>query len=89
MNDVVVENAKLTEKGQITLPKDIRTALGVSAGDRVTLVQQDDQVVMMNAAVYAMKVLQLAMRGEAERAGIESEEDVNVLIAKMRAEENA
>jgi hypothetical protein len=42
---------------------------------------------MMNSTVYAMKVLQNEMTGEAEKAGLNSEEDVDRLIAEIRAEE--
>ena len=61
MQNVLVDNAKVMAKGQITLPKDIREALGVKTGDRVTLISQDNQVIMMNSAVYAMKMLQSSM----------------------------
>ena len=88
MENVLVDNAKVMAKGQITLPKDIRDALGVQTGDRVTLIRKDDQVIMMNAAVYAMKMLQTAMKGEAEKAGITSDEDISAMIAEMRAEDN-
>ena len=87
MEDVLVDNAKVMAKGQITLPKDIRTALGVSTGDRVTLIKQADQVIMMNSAVYAMKMLQQAMEGEAKKADLASDEDVAAMIMDMRAEE--
>jgi AbrB family looped-hinge helix DNA binding protein len=87
MENIIVDNAKVMAKGQITLPKDIREALGVAAGDRVTLIRQNDQVIMMNSAVYAMKMLQRAMEGEAEKAGLRSETDVDNLISEMRAEE--
>ena len=87
MAELIVDNAKVMAKGQITLPKEIRSALGVSTGDRVTLIKQDDQVIMMNSAVYAMKVLQQAMKGEAEKAGLDSEESVADIIMKMRIEE--
>ena len=87
MNAILVENAKVMAKGQITLPKDIRDALGVTTGDRVTLIRQADQVVMMNAAVYAMKVLQASMTGEAEKAGFTSAEDVTELVMTMRSED--
>ena len=87
MENILVDNAKVMAKGQITLPKDIRDALGVQAGDRVTLIRKDDQVIMMNAAVYAMKVLQEGMKGEAEKAGLYSDEDVVNMIMEMRAEE--
>ena len=88
MENVLVDNAKVMAKGQITLPKDIRDALGVQTGDRVTLIRKGDQVIMMNAAVYAMKMLQTAMEGEAEKAGITSDEDVTAIIAAMRDEDN-
>lgn len=88
MQNILVDNAKVMAKGQITLPKDIRDALGVQTGDRVTLIQKDDQVIMMNSAVYAMKMLQTAMEGEAEKAGLKSDEDVAAMIGDMRAEEN-
>jgi AbrB family looped-hinge helix DNA binding protein len=87
MENILVDNAKVMAKGQITLPKDIREALGVQAGDRVTLIRKDDQVIMMNSAVYAMKTLQRAMAGEAEKAGLASEDDVAAMIMEMRAEE--
>ena len=87
MENILVDNAKVMAKGQITLPKDIRDALGVQPGDRVTLIRKDDQVIMMNAAIYAMKMLQTAMEGEAEKAGIKSDEDITAMIAEMRAED--
>ena len=85
--EMLVDNAKVMAKGQITLPKDIRDALGVKTGDRVALISQDNQVIMMNAAVYAMKMLQTSMKGEAEKAGLRSDEDVVALIREMRSEE--
>ncbi len=86
MENILVDTAKVMAKGQITLPKDIREALGVQAGDRVTLIQRGDQIIMMNAAIYAMKTLQQAMAGEAEQAGLNSEDDVDKLIMNMRTE---
>jgi AbrB family looped-hinge helix DNA binding protein len=88
MENVLVDNAKVMAKGQITLPKDIREALGVRTGDRVTLIRRNDQVIMMNAAIYAMKMLQMGMKGEAEKAGVNSYEDVTAMVAEMRAEDN-
>jgi len=87
MENVLVDNAKVMAKGQITLPKDIREAIGVQTGDRVTLILQDNQVIMMNSAVYAMKMLQIAMEGEAEKVGLYSDDDVVTMIMEMRSEE--
>ena len=86
MNTPLVDNAKVMAKGQITLPKDIRTKLHINTGDRVTLICEDDKVIMMNAAVYAMKMLQNEMVGEAEKAGLHSDDDVVKMVMEMRAE---
>jgi hypothetical protein len=40
----------------------------------------------MNSAVYAMKMLQKEMDGEAEKAGIQSDDDVMDLVKDVRAE---
>lgn len=79
------KNAKVMSKGQITLPKEIRSKLGLSTGDRVTLICEGDQVIMMNAAVYAMKMLQKGMVGQAESAGLD-EEAIDALVAEVRGE---
>lgn len=82
-----VDNAKVMAKGQITIPKDIREVLGVSSGDRVSFVVEGNTVRLVNSAVYAMQVLQSEMRGEAERTGLTSEEDVMVLVKELRNED--
>lgn len=71
---------------QITIPKDVRDALGVSSGDRVTFIVEGQSVRMVNSAVYAMQMLQNEMAGEAKRSGLVNEDDVNTLIADMRSE---
>ncbi len=82
-----VDNAKVMAKGQITIPKDIREVLGVSSGDRVSFVVEGNTVRLVNSAVYAMQVLQSEMRGEAERTGLTSDEDVMALVREMRNED--
>lgn len=81
-----VDNAKVMSKGQITIPKDVRTVLGVSNGDRVTFVVEGNTVRIVNSAVYAMQMLQQEMQGEAEKAGLNSEEDIMALVKEVRAE---
>jgi AbrB family looped-hinge helix DNA binding protein len=84
---MIVDNAKVMSKGQITLPKDIRAQLRLGVGDRVTLICENNRVVLMNSALYALKEFQDAMQGEAERAGLKSDDDVVDLIMQMRREE--
>ena len=86
MENMIVDNAKVMSKGQITLPKEIRDRLGLSTGDRVTLICEGDQVIMMNAAVYAMKMLQKGMEGQAEKTGLDMEGAIDALVADVRRE---
>ena len=84
MNLPLMDSAKLLPKGQITIPKDIREHLSINTGDRLTLICEPDRVVLMNSAVFALKEYQQAMNGEAEKAGLHSDEDVVKLIMQMR-----
>ena len=71
-----VDNAKVMSKGQVTIPKDVRDVLGVANGDRVSFIVEGNSVRIVNSAVYAMQILQAEMAGEAENAGLTSEEDI-------------
>ena len=81
---IFVDSAKVMAKGQVTIPKDVREVL--SNGDKVTFIVEGETVRVVNAAVYAMQMLQLRMLGEAEKAGITSEEDVLALVRSIRSE---
>jgi len=86
MESTIVENAKVMSRGQITLPKDIQARIGVGAGDRVALICEGERVILMSAAVYAMRTLQSGMDGEWEKAGIDSDDDVMDVVKEVRME---
>lgn len=81
-----VDSAKVMAKGQVTIPKDIRKVLGVENGDRVTFVVEGNAVRLVNLAAYAMQIFQEEMKGEAERAGLRSDDDVIALVKELRDE---
>ena len=87
MNTAFVNDARVMTKGQITIPKNVREVLGVESGDRVTFIVEGSNVRVVNSAVYAIMRLQNQMRGEAEKAGLFSEEDVANWITQSRREE--
>ena len=88
MSTPVVETAKVLPKGQITIPKDIRDALGIKPGDRLVLVKDGDQVIMQNSAMYALRMFGKALGGAegAAAAGLDNDEDVARLLTRMRRE---
>ena len=81
-----IDNAKVMAKGQVTIPKDVRTILGLDNGSRVTFIVENGSVRMVNSAVYAMQMLQAEVAGESAKAGLIAEEDVNAAIKEIRRE---
>ncbi len=87
--NILINDARVMSKGQVTIPKNIRAALGVSTGDRVTFIVENGSVRIINSAVYAMQKFQEQMKGQAALAGLASEEDIANWITSSRQEENA
>ena len=81
------DSVRISPQGALTLPKDVRDALGVGAGGRVSFVVQGSSVQLVNTAVYAMNVIQDEMEGEAERLGFSSEKDAMAFIDDLRKAE--
>lgn len=84
-----MELAKVTSKGQITIPIDIRRKLGLKDGDKVLFVEENGRIMMVNATLTAIRQAQAAFAGEAERAGIKDEQDVVDLVSEVRRERRA
>lgn len=59
-----MEVSKVGRRGQITLPRDVRRALGVTEGDRVAFVRRGDEYV-----VQALTKTLLDMRGSVAVSG--------------------
>ncbi len=81
-----IDNAKVLSKGQVTIPKDVRDVLGVTNGDRITFVVENGSVHIFNSAVYAVKMLQAQMSGQAENTNLKSEEEIMSLVKDIRKE---
>ena len=81
-----MELAKVTSKGQITIPIDVRNKLGIKEGDKVLFVEEGSRIFMVNSTLMALKEAQDEFQGEAERVGLKSEQDVVEMIRQMRKE---
>ena len=79
-----MEVAKITSRGQITLPIDIRKKLGVREGDKVVFIEDRNRIVVANAAKIAFANLRTGFEGEAVRLGIGDEQDVVALVDEVR-----
>ena len=74
MTDVV----KVTSKGQITLPVDIRNALDISDSSYLVVEQVGDYVLMKKAELR-MKEIQSILKNEAKRKNISKKELLKAL----------
>ena len=81
-----MEVAKITSRGQVTIPIDIRKKLGVKEGDKIIFIEDGNRIVVANAAKIAFANMRAAFAGEAERLGLASEQDVVALVDGVREE---
>jgi len=83
-----VNDARVMSKGQVTIPKNVRNALGINTGDRVTFIVEGGTVRVVNSAIYALQRLQAQMAaGEGKTVGLMTDEDVAAWITASRREE--
>jgi len=81
-----MELARITSKGQITIPVAIRKKLGVKDGDKVLFIQEGDKIIMMNASINALLEAQKSFDGVADELDIKNEQDIVNIIKEIRAE---
>ncbi len=72
--------ATITSKGQVTIPKDVRTRLGIGAGDRVEFVEIQDGVFQIVAATQDIQVLKGIVPKPKKPVTIE---DMNQAVSEM------
>ena len=84
MSKLLAVDAKIMAKGQITLPKDIRSIMQLDKGDRVVFVYDGTQITVMNAMQYALKPFQDEMKTEAKKSHLTSDEAILDLVMQKR-----
>jgi len=81
----LVNLAKVSANGQITVPIEIRRKLMLKEGDKVLFIQRENgEIVINNASATAILRAQKAFEGVAESMGVEDENDVQNLINEVR-----
>ena len=82
-----MEVARITTKGQITIPIEIRKRLNLKEGDKVLFLEEDNgRVYFENSALLAFSRIQDTMAGEAQKAGFNSEQDMQNYMREIRKE---
>jgi AbrB family looped-hinge helix DNA binding protein len=82
----MLDVSRVTSKGQVTIPIEMRRRLGIKEGDKVVFIEEAGKIVIANAAMLALKDIQETFRGEAERLGLHDEQDVVKMVKEVRKE---
>jgi AbrB family looped-hinge helix DNA binding protein len=81
-----MELAKVTSKGQITIPITLRNKLNLNEGDKVVFLEENGRVYLENSAKVAFAMAEQAFAGAAEEAGFKTEEDMQKYMKDLRKE---
>ena len=81
-----MEVAKISSKGQITIPVSIRKKLKLKTGDKIVIFEENGRFYIENSAMLAFKRAEEAFAGEATRAGFKTEEDMQDYMREIRKE---
>lgn len=81
----MLEVTKVSSKGQVTIPIELRKRLNLTAGGKLAFIEGDDgNIYVVNSSLLALKTIQGEMAGQAKKAGFAKEDDVVAYIKEMR-----
>ncbi|GHV28350.1 AbrB family transcriptional regulator [Synergistales bacterium] len=78
--------ARISIKGQVTIPLGIRRKLGLKEGDKVVFTEKDGNIVLLNSNRLAFEEFGRSMSGVAEELRLHSEQDVIDMCKEIRRE---
>ena len=81
-----MEVAKISSKGQITIPVSVREKLKLKAGDKVLILEENGRFYMENSAMVAFSRVAERFAGEAQKAGFKTEEEMQDYMKEIRQE---
>jgi AbrB family looped-hinge helix DNA binding protein len=79
-----MEMAKITSKGQITIPQEIREKMALKKGDKIIFIEENGKYYFQNSNSLTLANFQNSMRGAAEEAGFNDPDDVVKYIKQLR-----
>ena len=56
MSDVLVETTKLSEKGQIVIPKDFRKKMGLKPGNQFLVIAAEEAIILQKMEIVKKKI---------------------------------
>ncbi len=80
----MISTAKITSKGQITIPLAVRDKMGLRAGDQVVFFEDNGRLCLANSLELAVKRANKVFANKTKQAGFETEEDMQNYMLKVR-----
>ena len=74
-----MEEAKVSPKGQIVIPKRLREKLGIREGEKVTIEEADEVVLVMKKVKKPVQAMRGLFKGKTKRSSVE-------LVRELREE---
>lgn len=81
-----MEVAKISSKGQITIPVSVRNKMQLKTGDKVVILEENGRFYFENSAMLAFKHVEEAFSGVAEEAGFSTEAEMQDYMKEIRKE---
>lgn len=82
-----MDAAVVSSNGQITVPADIRRALGLQPGDKIAFVKNElGDITVVKPIAAALIEAQRAFADAAVQADLQTDDDVDRLVAGVRTE---
>lgn len=78
----MIDVSRMSSKGQVTIPIEIRKALNLKEGEKVAFIlESDGTVTIANSSLLALREVQRSFKGAAKEAGINDESEVAAFLA--------
>jgi AbrB family looped-hinge helix DNA binding protein len=81
---IKMEVAKISSKGQITIPISVRNKLNLKTGDKIVIFEENGRFYFENSAMLAFKRAEQAFEGVAKNAGFQTEEEMQDYVKEIR-----
>ncbi len=79
----LVEIGKISARGQIAIPMDIRRGMNLHEGEKVLFVLEDDTLLMRKVNSHTLAAITKSLKETAQKAGMK-ENDVPELVQRFR-----
>tara|TARA_Y100000310_G_C20044055_1_gene517512 strand:+ start:202 stop:459 length:258 start_codon:yes stop_codon:yes gene_type:complete len=79
----IIEMGKISSRGQVAIPSDIRNHLKLHEGSKVLFFLEDDTLLMKKVGIESFAEITKPLREAAKKSGLK-ESDVNGIIRRFR-----